>query len=70
MEKNAVWLSPVEVASRTEMKKKTVYGWLQKGLLPYCKLGSGRGSRVRIKESDLVAFMDDRRRSAFAVKED
>ena len=62
--KNEVWHSPIEVATITSVKVRTVYGWLRKGLLPYTKLGNGRGSRVRIKSTDLTEFMDSGRRIA------
>lgn len=64
-----VWHSPAEVAERASVRVKTVYGWMQKGLLPFSKLGVGRGARVRIKESDLLSFMDARRRAAFAQED-
>ena len=68
-EKQDVWLTPVEAGKRTALRAKTIYHYLQTGRLAYTKLGNGRGSRVRIKESDLIAFMESGRRAAFNMKE-
>lgn len=67
--KHDIWLTPEEAGIRTALKVKTIYHYLQIGRLAYTKLGEGKGSRVRIKESDLLAFMESGRRVAFNKKE-
>lgn len=62
------YFSPKDAAIRLSLSRKTVYSLMRTGKLAYCKLGSGRGSRVRISEEDIAKFMEDRRRKPFATE--
>lgn len=52
-------LTPEEVADRCRVSRSTVYGWLSRDLTSL-RLGSrGRGA-IRVRESDLEAFLESR----------
>jgi excisionase family DNA binding protein len=53
-------LSPETVAALLDVEVSTVRSWIKHGRLPVRKLGSAKGSPVRIKESDLRRFVDGR----------
>ena len=52
-------LTPSQVADLVQVDRRTVYMWVSEGKLKGYKFGS----RVRIKESDLAAFMKPRKTS-------
>jgi excisionase family DNA binding protein len=53
-------LSPETVAVLLDVEVSTVRSWIKHERLPVQKLGSAKGSPVRIKESDLRRFVDGR----------
>jgi putative molybdopterin biosynthesis protein len=46
-----------EVAEMLKMSRATIYKWIRQGYLPAYRLGH----EMRIKESDLQEFMEERR---------
>lgn len=53
-------LTPNDVASILQVKPVSVYRWAKMGFLPSIKIGSA----VRFVESDLAAFLDERRKAS------
>lgn len=47
--------TPEEIAERLQVQERTVYGWLRSGKLK----GSKLGRLWRIRESDVVAFLEE-----------
>jgi excisionase family DNA binding protein len=60
-----VFYTPREVAERLKLRVQTVYDYIRKGRLPAVRLGN----RCRIAESDLDAFLRQRRGGSPAVDE-
>ena len=53
-------LTPNEVASILRVRPVSVYRWAMQGVLPTIKIGGS----LRFVESDLAAFLDDRRKAS------
>jgi excisionase family DNA binding protein len=49
-----------EVAEKLKVSKRSVARWVEKGTLPVIRLSAQAGS-VRVAESDLKKFLDERR---------
>lgn len=60
-------LAPEEVAERLSIKVRTAREWMRQGKLPAFKLGD-RGL-LRVKESDLSAFVAGLQRVSTRVKD-
>ena len=50
------WYKPSEAAEYLRVKRQTIYNYMDKGLLPYYNLKSGRGRRIR--RADLDALLE------------
>ncbi len=50
-----------EIAERLRVTRRTVSRWIDEGDLVAVKLSPGRGGHVRIAESDLREFLEQRR---------
>lgn len=51
-------LTKEQAAEYSTFSYSTIRRWMEEGLLPYIKIGNGRGARVRIRRSDIDAMMD------------
>ncbi len=49
-----VWYTLAEAAAYLRVTRQTIYLYMKKGLLPYYKLKSGRGRRLRRADLDGV----------------
>lgn len=50
-------LTVQEVADRLNLKVRTIYGVVSKSEMPSVKVGVGKSASIRIRESDLDAFL-------------
>ena len=58
-------LTPKQAAERAVVSLSLVYQWCQDGILVHYRLGRpGKRGRIRIEESDLVAFLETCRKEA------
>ena len=48
-------LTPTQISEMLQIDRRTIYRWIRDGKLPGFKIG---GSAVRVKESDLEAFIN------------
>ncbi len=48
-----------EVSEMTAIPLKTLYGYINKGVLPGCKFGNGKKKLIRIKLSSLLDWIDN-----------
>ena len=61
-------LTPSEVAQRLRVSVQTVYGLVQRGLIPAVRIGAvGRGV-IRVSEEDLRAYLEGARTVPPAAK--
>ena len=54
-----IWFTPAEAAAYLRVTRQSIYHYMNKGLLPYYKLKSGGGRRLR--RSDLDAVLEQPR---------
>jgi excisionase family DNA binding protein len=57
-----------EVADALRMSVDGVRTQIRKGRLAFIRIGSPRHGRIRIRESDLLAFLERNRTSAFGER--
>ena len=50
-------VSPKEAAEMVGMSRSTIYHWIQTGLLPRYKLGTGPFARLRINRADVLKLI-------------
>jgi excisionase family DNA binding protein len=51
------YLSKVEVAARLGMTARTIEHWMQRGIIPYFKIGKGRRATVLFKWAEIEAHL-------------
>jgi excisionase family DNA binding protein len=51
------YLSKSEVAERFGMTARTIEHWMQRGIIPYLKIGKGRRATVLFKWADIEAHL-------------
>jgi excisionase family DNA binding protein len=51
------YISKTEVAVRLGMTARTIEHWMQRGIIPYLKIGKGRRATVLFKWSDIEAHL-------------
>jgi len=51
------YLSKMEVAERLGMTARTIEHWMQRGIIPYLKIGKGRRATVLFKWADIEAHL-------------
>jgi excisionase family DNA binding protein len=51
------YISKTEVAVRLGMTARTIEHWMQRGILPYLKIGQGRRATVLFKWADIEAHL-------------
>jgi excisionase family DNA binding protein len=51
------YLSKTEVAARLGMTARTIEHWMQRGIIPYLKIGKGRRATVLFKWTDIEAHL-------------
>ncbi len=51
------YLSKTEVAKRLGMTARTIEHWMQRGIIPYLKIGKGRRATVLFKWADIEAHL-------------
>ena len=51
------FISKVEVAARLGKTARTVEQWMQRGVIPYIKIGNGRRATVLFKWADIEAHL-------------
>jgi len=51
------YLSKTEVAERLGMTARTIEHWMQRGIIPYLKIGKGRRATVLFKWADIEAHL-------------
>jgi excisionase family DNA binding protein len=62
------YVTAEHIAKVLDLNRRTVYRWVNSGLLPSIKLGAGHSSAVRIKRSDLDEFLENARRNPTPVE--
>ena len=55
-------LTPREVAEQLRVSERTLWRWIDKKILTSIKLGPNRGGTVRIRQSDLDAYLKTQER--------
>lgn len=50
------WFTPAEAAEYLRVTRQTIYRYMKDGLLPYYKLKTGRGRRIR--HADILNLLD------------
>ena len=51
------FISKPEVAARLGMTVRTIEHWMQRGIIPYLKIGRGRRATVLFKWADIEAHL-------------
>lgn len=51
------FISKTEVATRLGMTARTIEHWMQRGIIPYLKIGKGRRATVRFKWADIESHL-------------
>ena len=51
------FVSKKEVATRLGMTARTIEHWMQRGIIPYLKIGKGRRATVLFKWADIEAHL-------------
>jgi excisionase family DNA binding protein len=51
------YISKAEVAARLGMTARTIEHWMQRGIIPYLKIGRGRRATVLFKWADIEAHL-------------
>ena len=51
------FISKTEVATRLGMTARTIEHWMQRGIIPYLKIGKGRRATVLFKWSDIESHL-------------
>ena len=51
------FISKAEVAARLGKTARTVEQWMQRGVIPYIKIGKGRRATVLFKWADIEAYL-------------
>jgi excisionase family DNA binding protein len=51
------YISKTEVADRLGMTARTIEHWMQRGIIPYLKIGKGRRATVLFKWADIEAHL-------------
>ncbi|MGH7989736.1 MAG: helix-turn-helix transcriptional regulator [Limisphaerales bacterium] len=51
------YISKAEVAARLGMTARTIEHWMQRGIIPYLKIGKGRRATVLFKWADIEAHL-------------
>lgn len=51
------YLSKMEVAARLGMTARTIEHWMQRGIIPYIKIGRGRRATVLFKWADIETYL-------------
>ena len=51
------FISQTEVATRLGMTARTIEHWMQRGIIPYLKIGRGRRATVLFKWADIEAHL-------------
>ena len=51
------FITKTEVATRLGMTARTIEHWMQRGIIPYLKIGKGRRATVRFKWADIESHL-------------
>lgn len=51
------FISKTEVATRLGMTPRTIEHWMQRGIIPYLKIGKGRRATVLFKWADVESHL-------------
>ena len=51
------FISKTEVATRLGMTPRTIEHWMQRGIIPYLKIGKGRRATVLFKWTDIESHL-------------
>ena len=62
MENNENLLTPPEVAEKLRVSERTLYRWIEQGLIKTIQIGPGRAGVVRIRQTDLDAYLEQNTR--------
>ena len=54
------FIDKAELAIRLKMTPRTITNWMQRGFVPYVKIGDGKRARVLFRWNDVAAHLNER----------